>query len=124
VKAITVRTASPLVSVEADPVSKRARLVRSTMTTTALSSECEAELADRAKYRAACEATLDPCEDTSLPPDSEGTEGRYGSRLHFWNLTERRVEQTLELGQAGLVPLYPVTTTYEGRLIRHDVRCP
>src|SRR5215207_3610450 len=25
--------------------------------------------------------------------------GRYGSRLHFWNLTERRVEQTLELGQ-------------------------
>jgi methanethiol oxidase len=31
--------------------------------------------------------------------------GRYGSRLHFWNLSERRVEQTLELGQTGLVPL-------------------
>jgi selenium-binding protein 1 len=31
--------------------------------------------------------------------------GRYGSRLHFWNLTERRVEQTLELGDTGLVPL-------------------
>jgi selenium-binding protein 1 len=31
--------------------------------------------------------------------------GRYGSRLHFWNLAERRVEQTLELGEAGLVPL-------------------
>jgi selenium-binding protein 1 len=31
--------------------------------------------------------------------------GRYGSRLHFWNLAERRLEQTLELGEAGLVPL-------------------
>jgi selenium-binding protein 1 len=31
--------------------------------------------------------------------------GRYGSRLHFWNLAERRVEQTLELGESGLVPL-------------------
>ena len=31
--------------------------------------------------------------------------GRYGSRLHFWNLSERRVEQTLELGDNGLVPL-------------------
>jgi methanethiol oxidase len=31
--------------------------------------------------------------------------GRYGSRLHFWNLSERRVEQTVELGEAGLVPL-------------------
>ena len=30
--------------------------------------------------------------------------GRYGSRLHFWNLAERRVEQTLELGDAGLLP--------------------
>jgi methanethiol oxidase len=33
------------------------------------------------------------------------TAGRYGSRLHFWNLAERRVEQTLELGDTGLVPL-------------------
>ena len=31
--------------------------------------------------------------------------GRYGSRLHFWNLDERRLEQTIELGEAGLVPL-------------------
>jgi len=31
--------------------------------------------------------------------------GRYGSRLHFWDLAERRVQQTLELGEAGLVPL-------------------
>ena len=31
--------------------------------------------------------------------------GRYGSRLHFWNLAERRVEQTVELGDDGLVPL-------------------
>jgi selenium-binding protein 1 len=31
--------------------------------------------------------------------------GRYGSRLHFWNLAERRVEQTIELGETGLVPL-------------------
>jgi selenium-binding protein 1 len=31
--------------------------------------------------------------------------GRYGSRLHFWNLAERRLEQTLDLGENGLVPL-------------------
>jgi methanethiol oxidase len=30
--------------------------------------------------------------------------GRYGSRLHFWNLSERRVEQTLELGETGQLP--------------------
>jgi selenium-binding protein 1 len=30
--------------------------------------------------------------------------GRYGSRLHFWNLAERRLEQTLELGDTGLLP--------------------
>ena len=28
-----------------------------------------------------------------------------GSRLHFWNLAERRLEQTLDLGETGLVPL-------------------
>src|SRR3989442_4859535 len=33
------------------------------------------------------------------------TAGRYGSRLHFWNLSERRLEQTVELGETGLVPL-------------------
>jgi methanethiol oxidase len=37
------------------------------------------------------------------PEDVGG--GRYGSRLHFWDLAERRVEQTLELGERGLVPL-------------------
>ena len=31
--------------------------------------------------------------------------GRYGSRLHFWNLAERTLEQTIDLGEAGLVPL-------------------
>ena len=31
--------------------------------------------------------------------------GRYGQRLHFWDLAERRLEQTLDLGEAGLVPL-------------------
>ena len=31
--------------------------------------------------------------------------GRYGQRLHFWDLGERRLEQTLELGEQGLVPL-------------------
>ena len=31
--------------------------------------------------------------------------GRYGSRLHFWNLAERSVEQTVDLGETGLVPL-------------------
>jgi selenium-binding protein 1 len=31
--------------------------------------------------------------------------GHYGSRIHFWNLAERRVEQSLSLGESGLVPL-------------------
>src|SRR5262245_14829996 len=31
--------------------------------------------------------------------------GKYGQRLHFWNLTDRRVEQTIDLGEQGLVPL-------------------
>src|SRR5919198_97478 len=31
--------------------------------------------------------------------------GRYGQRLHFWNLAERTLEQTLDLGEQGLVPL-------------------
>jgi selenium-binding protein 1 len=30
--------------------------------------------------------------------------GRYGSRLHFWNLAERRLEKTVDLGENGLVP--------------------
>src|SRR5262249_42029426 len=31
--------------------------------------------------------------------------GRYGQRLHFWDLTKRRLEQTIDLGQEGLIPL-------------------
>ena len=31
--------------------------------------------------------------------------GRYGQRLHFWDLTERTLEQTIDLGEQGLVPL-------------------
>ncbi len=31
--------------------------------------------------------------------------GRYGRRLHFWNLAERRLEQTIDLGEQGMVPL-------------------
>jgi selenium-binding protein 1 len=31
--------------------------------------------------------------------------GRYGRRLHFWNLAERTLEQTVDLGDNGLIPL-------------------
>jgi selenium-binding protein 1 len=31
--------------------------------------------------------------------------GRYGRRLHFWDLAERRLEQTIDLGDEGLIPL-------------------
>ena len=31
--------------------------------------------------------------------------GRYGQRLHFWDLAERRLEQTIDLGEQGLIPL-------------------
>jgi methanethiol oxidase len=31
--------------------------------------------------------------------------GRYGQRVHFWDLGERRLEQTIDLGEQGLVPL-------------------
>ncbi len=31
--------------------------------------------------------------------------GRYGRRLHFWDLAERRLVQTLDLGDEGLLPL-------------------
>jgi len=30
--------------------------------------------------------------------------GRYGHRLHFWNLAERKLEQTVDLGENGLLP--------------------
>jgi selenium-binding protein 1 len=31
--------------------------------------------------------------------------GRYGQRIHFWNLETRVLEQTVDLGEKGLVPL-------------------
>jgi selenium-binding protein 1 len=31
--------------------------------------------------------------------------GRYGQRIHFWNLAERKLEQTIDLGEQGLIPL-------------------
>jgi methanethiol oxidase len=31
--------------------------------------------------------------------------GHYGQRLHFWNLDDRTLEQTIDLGEEGLVPL-------------------
>jgi selenium-binding protein 1 len=31
--------------------------------------------------------------------------GRYGRRIHFWNLADRTLEQTIDLGDDGLVPL-------------------
>ena len=31
--------------------------------------------------------------------------GRYGRRLHFWNLERRSVEQTIDLGEGGMIPL-------------------
>ena len=31
--------------------------------------------------------------------------GKYGQRIHFWNLAERTLEQTIDLGEQGLIPL-------------------
>ena len=31
--------------------------------------------------------------------------GRYGQRLHFWDLAGRTLEQTVDLGEQGLIPL-------------------
>lgn len=31
--------------------------------------------------------------------------GKYGQRLHFWNWQDHRLEQTIDLGEAGLIPL-------------------
>jgi selenium-binding protein 1 len=33
------------------------------------------------------------------------TAGHYGSRLHFWSLSGRGLEQTIDLGASGMVPL-------------------
>jgi len=32
-------------------------------------------------------------------------EGNYGRRLHFWDWSDRTVEQTVDLGEEGLIPL-------------------
>jgi methanethiol oxidase len=32
-------------------------------------------------------------------------QGRYGQRLHFWDLERRELDQTIDLGETGLVPL-------------------
>jgi selenium-binding protein 1 len=31
--------------------------------------------------------------------------GHYGHKIHFWNLEDRTLDQSVELGEAGLVPL-------------------
>ena len=31
--------------------------------------------------------------------------GRYGQRIHFWNLESRELEQSIDLGEKGLIPL-------------------
>jgi len=42
--------------------------------------------------------------EPGFDPEDVGR-GRYGQRLHFWNLTSRELEQTIDLGERGLVPL-------------------
>src|SRR3954470_22527899 len=37
------------------------------------------------------------------PADVAG--GHYGHKIHFWNLEERSLEQSVDLGESGLVPL-------------------
>src|SRR5262249_2739352 len=37
------------------------------------------------------------------PGDVE--KGRYGHQIHFWNLESHELEQTIDLGEEGLVPL-------------------
>src|ERR1051325_5586478 len=60
--------------------------------------------------------------------------GRYGQRIHFWNLETRELEQTVDLGEKGLVPLEPRwlphparaeadRTTLAGRRDREAGRC-
>jgi methanethiol oxidase len=31
--------------------------------------------------------------------------GRYGQRIHFWDLEQRTLQQSVDLGEQGLVPL-------------------
>ena len=42
--------------------------------------------------------------ESGFDPEDVG-KGHYGSRVHFWNLSERTLQQTVELGETGLVPL-------------------
>jgi len=45
-------------------------------------------LADRAKHCAPCGASLEPCEETSVPPDCEDSRGRDAGAIR--NLAQRR----------------------------------
>ncbi len=36
---------------------------------------------------------------------AEVEQGKYGRQLHFWNWQDRRLEQTIDLGTTGLIPL-------------------
>ncbi len=36
---------------------------------------------------------------------SDVAEGKYGRRLHFWNWTDRKIEQSIDLGESGMIPL-------------------
>lgn len=36
---------------------------------------------------------------------AEVAAGKYGQRLHFWNWNDRRIEQSIDLGAEGLIPL-------------------
>src|SRR5262249_45770178 len=42
--------------------------------------------------------------ESGFDPDDVAS-GHYGSKLHFWDLEERRLTQTVELGETGLIPL-------------------
>ena len=44
-----------------------------------------------------------PSGQASTPPTSPA--GKYGSRLHFWDWTKHRIDQTIDLGDKGLIPL-------------------
>ncbi len=36
---------------------------------------------------------------------AEVAQGKYGQSLHFWNWTERKIEQSIDLGEEGQIPL-------------------
>lgn len=41
---------------------------------------------------------------TGFHPDDVAA-GKYGRHLHFWNWSERRIEQSIDLGESGMIPL-------------------